>query len=207
MTSDPSLWCSVNTILSGSRTLTRTRILGECKCKCALIQLNTECYDSKLHYKLHFHNLSMLYLSTNLCGNLAICCIYVYLSPLGWQISITWFHCFCCLARSVIMKHYSLCVWRPLTHSDWNKMAAILQQTFSDKFSCLKIVALLVKFHWNLFLKVTLTISQHRFRQWLGANQVTSHFCTYDGLLNWHIYVPLSLNELIHERQPSSSYK
>ena len=36
VTSDPSLRCSVNTILSGSRTLTRTWILGQCKCKCAL---------------------------------------------------------------------------------------------------------------------------------------------------------------------------
>ena len=36
VTSDPSLGCSVNTILSGSRTLTRTWILGQCKCKCAL---------------------------------------------------------------------------------------------------------------------------------------------------------------------------
>ena len=36
VTSDPSLGCSVNTILSGSRTLTRTRTLGQCKCKCAL---------------------------------------------------------------------------------------------------------------------------------------------------------------------------
>ena len=33
VTSDPSLGCSVNTILSGSRTLNRTRILGQCKCK------------------------------------------------------------------------------------------------------------------------------------------------------------------------------
>ena len=39
VTSDPSLGCSVNTILSGSRTLTRTRILGQCKCKCALTGL------------------------------------------------------------------------------------------------------------------------------------------------------------------------
>ena len=35
--SDPSLGCSVNTILSGSWTLTRTRILGQCKCKCTFI--------------------------------------------------------------------------------------------------------------------------------------------------------------------------
>ena len=31
-------------------------------------------------------------------------------------------------------------------------------------------------FHWNLFLGVQLTISQHWFRQWLGTEQVTSHY-------------------------------
>ena len=36
MTLDPSLGCSVNTILSGSRTRSRTRMLGQCKWKCAL---------------------------------------------------------------------------------------------------------------------------------------------------------------------------
>ena len=36
MTSDPSLGYSVNTILSGSQTQTRTRMLGQCKCKYAL---------------------------------------------------------------------------------------------------------------------------------------------------------------------------
>ena len=51
ITLDPSLECSVNTILSGSRTQTqtlmRTRMLGRCKCKCALrpdIALISYCY-------------------------------------------------------------------------------------------------------------------------------------------------------------------
>ena len=36
ITSDPSLGWSVNKTRSGARTLTRTRMLGQCTCKCAL---------------------------------------------------------------------------------------------------------------------------------------------------------------------------
>ena len=36
MTSDPSLGCSVNKTLSGTWTRTQARMLGHCKCKCAL---------------------------------------------------------------------------------------------------------------------------------------------------------------------------
>ena len=32
------------------------------------------------------------------------------------------------------------------------------------------------KFHWNLFLRVQLTIFHHWFREWLGADQATSHY-------------------------------
>ena len=39
ITSDPSLGCSVNKTRSGARTLTRTRMLGQCKCKCALMNI------------------------------------------------------------------------------------------------------------------------------------------------------------------------
>ena len=33
-----------------------------------------------------------------------------------------------------------------------------------------------LKFHWSLFLSIQFTISKHRFRQWLGADQATSHY-------------------------------
>ena len=38
LTSDPSLRCNVNKTRSAARTLTRTRMLGQCKCKCAFIE-------------------------------------------------------------------------------------------------------------------------------------------------------------------------
>ena len=33
-----------------------------------------------------------------------------------------------------------------------------------------------IKFHWNMFLGVSLAICQHWFRQWLGAVQAPSHY-------------------------------
>ena len=50
-----------------------------------------------------------------------------------------------------------------------------------------------IKFHWNLFLWVQLTIIKHCFRWWLGTEQAASHY------LNqwWHsLVMHLCLNEL-----------
>ena len=51
-----------------------------------------------------------------------------------------------------------------LTHLLLNKMAVISQMTFSNAFSWMKSLVLWFKFHWSLFLRVQLTISQHWFR-------------------------------------------
>ena len=45
------------------------------------------------------------------------------------------------------------------------------KRIFSKKMSEFRL-----KFHWGLFLRVQLTISQHCFRYWLGADQATSHY-------------------------------
>ena len=63
-----------------------------------------------------------------------------------------------------------------LTHWDQDKMAAIFQTTFSNGFLWMKMYEFWLKFHWSLFLRVQLTISQHWFREWFGAGQVTSHY-------------------------------
>ena len=65
-------------------------------------------------------------------------------------------------------------VYRQLTHFSSDRMAAI-SQTFSKEFSWMRILAFWLKFSWTLFLRVQLTISQHWFRHWLGAEQATSH--------------------------------
>ena len=63
-----------------------------------------------------------------------------------------------------------------LTHPPWTKWLPFWQTTFSNEFCWKQMVECLFKFHWNLFPRVQLTISQHRFRQWLGAEQATSHY-------------------------------
>ena len=56
--------------------------------------------------------------------------------------------------------------------SSLDKMAAISQTIFSDAFSWLKGFVLWSKFHWSLFPNVQLTINQHWFRQWVGAEMI-----------------------------------
>ena len=51
-----------------------------------------------------------------------------------------------------------------LTNLPLDKMASISQTIFSDAFSRLKIFGFWLKMHWNLFLRVQLTIVEHRFR-------------------------------------------
>ena len=74
-----------------------------------------------------------------------------------------------------------------LTHLPQDKMAAISQTTFSDAFSSMKTYIFWFKFHWSLFLGVQLTIFQQWFREWLGADQATSHYlnqCWPDSLMH-----------------------
>ena len=63
-----------------------------------------------------------------------------------------------------------------LTHWGRDKMAAFFQTTFSNDFSWMKMYEFWLTFHWSLFLGVQLTIFQHWFRLWLGADQATSHY-------------------------------
>ena len=51
-----------------------------------------------------------------------------------------------------------------LAHWGRDKMAAIFPMTFSDIFSWMKMHEFLIIFHWNLFLRVQLTIFQHWFK-------------------------------------------
>ena len=59
--------------------------------------------------------------------------------------------------------------------SIWHIQAAISQITFSNAFSWMKIIVFYLKFYWNMFPCVQLTIWQHRFRWWLGTKQALSH--------------------------------
>ena len=76
----------------------------------------------------------------------------------------------CC---GFIMQTYA---FTALTHWGRDNIAAILQTTFSNAFSWMKMYEPRFRFHWGLFLRFQLTIFQHWFRQWLGADQATSHY-------------------------------
>ena len=76
-----------------------------------------------------------------------------------------------------------------LTHWGWDKMAAFSQTTLPDAFSWMKMLQFQLKFHWSFFLRVQLTKFQHWFRQWLGADQATSHYLSQWWLDYWRICV------------------
>ena len=63
-----------------------------------------------------------------------------------------------------------------LTHWGRDKMANIFQMTFANAFSSMKMYEFWLGFHWRMFLRIQLTIFQHLFRKWLGADQATSHY-------------------------------
>ena len=105
-------------------------------------------------------------------------------------------------------------IYPHLTLWDRDKMAAIFQKTFSTPFSWMKKFEFRLKCHWNLFLRVQLTIFQHWFRYWLGADYATSHYLNQWLLDYRHIYASIGLNELnffmritvklsLHERKPA----
>ena len=60
----------------------------------------------------------------------------------------------------------------------------------------MKICVFRLRFHWNVSLRVQLTISQHWFRKWLGAGQAKIHYLNHWWLDYWRINTSFDLNEL-----------
>ena len=85
-----------------------------------------------------------------------------------------------------------------LTHWSRDKMAAIFQTTISNAFSWMRMYKFRSRFHWSLLQTVPLILFQHWFRQWLGADQATSHYLNQWWLVHWRIYASLGLNEITH---------
>ena len=67
----------------------------------------------------------------------------------------------------------------PLTHLPWTKWLPFWQTTFWNAFTWMKVIKFRFKFHWNLFPGVQLTINQHWFRQWIGAEHATCHYLNH----------------------------
>ena len=66
-----------------------------------------------------------------------------------------------------------------------NGKITISQVIILNAFSWMKSFVFWLEFHWILFPRVQLTTNQHWFRQWLGAEQATSHYlnqCWRDSL-------------------------
>ena len=90
----------------------------------------------------------------------------------AWQIGPFWqdiLDMWCCHGNETHLKWVNMnishqnCMTKnwTLTHWGWGKMNAISQTTFSNAFSWMKILEYQLKLHWNFFLGVQLTISQH----------------------------------------------
>ena len=86
-----------------------------------------------------------------------------------------------------------------LTHLSRDKMAAISQTIFSDAFSWMKSFIFWLKFHWTLFLRVLLTITQQLFRfgsdNGLSPNRRQAIIWTNFYPIHWRIYAALGGDE------------
>ena len=87
------------------------------------------------------------------------------------QISVKFESEFCHFHSRKFIWKCRLPKWRPCSGGRWanmtavlvlhrDLMATILQTTVRDAFSCVKIVAFWLKFHWSLLTRIQLTISQ-----------------------------------------------
>ena len=81
-----------------------------------------------------------------------------------------------------------------LTHWGRDKIATISQTIYWNAFSWKKMYEFRQRCHRSLFLRFELTIFQHWFRWWLGADQATSHYLNQRWLVYWRTYTSLGLN-------------
>ena len=75
-----------------------------------------------------------------------------------------------------------------LTRWGRDEIDAILQTTFSNAFSWMKMYWFRLKFHWSLFPSVQLTIFQH----WSAPSHYLNQWC----LFHWRIFALFGLNVL-----------
>ena len=85
----------------------------------------------------------------------------------------------------------SFLFWTSLTHLPLDKMAAISQTILSDGFSWMKNFVFWLKFNWNLFLRVQLTINQHCLDNGLALNRRQAIMWTNVVPIHWCIYAAL----------------
>ena len=81
----------------------------------------------------------------------------------------------------------------------WNKMAAVLQKTFSNVFSRIKIFVLRFKFHGSLVPLVQLTRRQHYISNGLAPNRRQTITWTDDVQIFWHRHAYDSSSNLFYQ--------
>ena len=82
-----------------------------------------------------------------------------------------------------------------LTHWGWERIATILQMAFSNEFSWMKMHGFHLILHC-LFLWSKLTTSSIGLDNGLVLTRRQAIIWTSDGLVYWHIYASLGINEL-----------
>ena len=109
--------------------------------------------------------------------------------------------CGLCVPDFYWQKHLgywsSMMSWCVLNSSPLNKMAALSQKIFSDAFLWMKSFAFWLIFHWSLFLRVQLTITQHCLDNGLALNRWQAVIWINADLIHWCIYAALGGDELI----------
>ena len=105
-------------------------------------------------------------------------------------------------ANYVLCGHFGV----PLTHRGRDHMAIILQTTFSHPFSCVNLTVFRLKFHWNVFPLVQLTVGlytllSHYLNQW-WPRLVTHIFDTWFGwvhsIIEYFIHVCICRDALVY---------
>ena len=89
----------------------------------------------------------------------------------------------------IVWFHYQPVNWTTLAHWGWDEIYAILQMTYSNAFSLMKMYWFWLNSWWNSFWRAQLTIFKHCFREWLGTDQATSHNLLMMIILLMHIWV------------------
>ena len=69
----------------------------------------------------------------------------------------------------------------------------------SNAFSSMQTYEFRLKYQWILFLRVQLTINQHKIRSWLGAGQTKRHFLNQSWLVYQRIFASLNVNDLMQQ--------
>ena len=89
------------------------------------------------------------------------------------------------------IQHVFLCI------ESLNRSWSDVHVTDANAFTWMKMYELRLKISPKFVPMAPLTVFQHWFRNWLGANQATSHYLNQWLLVYRHIHASLGLNELI----------